>query len=305
MKKIVVFLLVALGAGLLAACGAPAPANVALSFTDGLGREVALDQPAQSIVSLSPPLTEMLFAIGGGDQLVARDSFSDYPEAALALPDIGGGFAEYDLETIVALGPDLILAGDIQTPELVQSIEDLGLQVFYVANPSSLEDMLESIQVLGALSGHEAEAAQVTANLAMRIQAVDDALAGDIQPVPIFYELDATDPAKPYTPGPGSFYSHLIQRAGGDNLGDELGTEWAQASVEFLLVRDPYYILLGDALWGVMPESVAERPGWETLSAVREGRVLPFDDNLLARIGPRQVDGLEALARLLHPDLFK
>ncbi len=290
---------------LLASCGTPVPAQSAITITDGLGREISLDQPAQSIVSLSPPFTEMLFAIGAGDQLVARDSFSDYPQEALALPDIGGGFAEYDLETIVALNPDLVLAGAIQTPELVQSIEDLGLKVFYMANPASLEEMLESMRILGAISGHEAQAGQVVKDLQARIHAVDDALTKDRNLVPVFYELDATDPAKPYTPGPGSFYSHLIQRAGGDNLGDELGTEWAQASVEFLLVSDPQYILLGDALWGITPESVANRPGWDALSAVKEGRVLPFDDNLLARIGPRQVDGLEALARLLHPDAFE
>ena len=118
-------------------------------------------------------------------------------------------------------------------------------------------------------------------------------------------ELDATDPAKPYTPGPGTFYTAMIEQAGGANVGAELDSEWAQVSLEFLLVRDPQYILLGDAMWGVTPESIAERPGWDALTAVKEERVLPFDDNLIARIGPRQVDGLEALAQILHPEAFK
>ena len=301
-KIISILLLAAL---LLGACAPAAPAASATTITDGLGREISLDEPAQSIISLSPPFTEILFAIGAGDLLAARDSFSDYPEDALGLPDIGGGFAEYDLESMVALEPDLVLAGDIQTPELVQSIEDLGLKVFYINNPASLEEMLETIRTIGVISGHEAEAEQVVGSLEARIQAVDDTLAEIDAPVTLFYELDASDPAKPYTPGPGSFYSHLIQRAGGENIGDELGTEWAQASVEFLLVKDPQYIILGDAMWGVTPESVASRPGWDALSAVQTGRVLPFDDNLMARIGPRQVDGLEALARLLHPQAFE
>lgn len=302
LKKWTTLLLAAL---LLGACAPAAPAASVTAVTDGLGREISLDEPAQTIVSLSPPFTEILFAIGGGDLLAARDSFSDYPEDALALPDIGGGFAEYDLETIVALNPDLVLAGDIQTPELVQSIEDVGLKVFYINNPSSLEEMLATIRTIGVISGREAEAEQVISGLEARIQAVDAALADIDAPVPLFYELDASDPAKPYTPGPGSFYSHLIKRAGGENIGDELKTEWAQASVEFLLVRDPQFIILGDAMWGVTPESVAGRPGWDALTAVQAGRVLPFDDNLMARIGPRQVDGLEALARLLHPQAFK
>jgi iron complex transport system substrate-binding protein len=271
---------------------------------DGLDKEVQLDAPAGTIVSLSPPITEMLFAIGAGLQVVARDSFSDYPAEALELPDIGGGFSEYDLETIIALDPDLVIAGSIQTPELVQSLEELGLTVFYLANPIDLEGMLDAIRALGKISGHNSEAGDLTNALSARIQAVDEALA-DVNPVSVFYELDATDPAKPYTPGPGSFYSRLISRAGGTNIGDQLDTEWAQAGLEFILVNDPQFILLGDAMWGTTPESVAARPGWSALTAVQEGRVLPFDDNLLARIGPRQVEGLEALARILHPDAFE
>jgi iron complex transport system substrate-binding protein len=121
----------------------------------------------------------------------------------------------------------------------------------------------------------------------------------------VYYELDATDPAKPYTPGPGTFYTALIETAGGINIGASLSGEWAQIGLEALLSMDPDLILLGDAQWGVTPESIAQRPGWNTLTAVKNNRVLPFDDNLIARIGPRQVDGLEALARVLHPEAFK
>jgi iron complex transport system substrate-binding protein len=288
----------------LGSCGQINLKEAPISVVDGLDKEVQLDAPAGTIVSLSPPITEMLFAIGAGLQVVARDSFSDYPAEALELTDIGGGFSEYDLETIVALDPELVIAGSIQTPELVQSLEELGLTVFYLANPVDLEGMLDAIRVLGKISGHNSEAEELTSALAARIQAVDEALV-DASSVSVFYELDATDPSKPYTPGPGSFYSHLIARAGGMNIGDMLDTEWAQAGLEFILVSDPQFILLGDAMWGTTPESVAKRPGWESLTAVREGRVLPFDDNLLARIGPRQVEGLEALAKILHPEVFE
>lgn len=288
----------------LSACAPAATQPADISFVDGLGREFRLEEPAASIVTLSPPITEMLYAIGAGEQIIARDSFSDYPPAALELTDIGGGFADYDLETIVALDPQLVIAGGINTPELVQSLEDLGMTVYYLSNPGSLEEMLEMMRTLGRISGHEKEADAVAADLQDRIKAVDGALGQDRKPVSVFYELDATDPTKPYTPGPGSFYSHLIARAGGDNIGDDLESEWAQTNLEFILTKDPQFILLGDAMWGVTAEAVAERPGWTALTAVKEGRVLPFDDNLLVRIGPRQVDGLESLARLLHPDLF-
>jgi iron complex transport system substrate-binding protein len=300
------FLTILAAAALLSACAAPAPAVQAeISLVDGLDHTIALEAPAQKIVTLSPPLTEILYAIGAGEQIIGRDSFSDYPEAALALPDIGGGYSEYDLETILSLEPDLVIAGSINTPELVQSLQDLGLTVYYLSNPSDLDGTLAAIQTLGQLSGRPDEAQTLVDALSARIAAVDEVLAGTNDLPSVYYELDASDPAKPYTPGPGTYYSALIARAGGQNVGDAMEAEWAQISLENLLVADPQFIILGDANWGVTPESVQERAGWEALSAVQNGNVIPFDDDLLARFGPRQVDGLETLAKILHPDLFE
>ncbi len=288
------------------ACSPSATAvSAEISVIDGLEKQIMLDQPAENIITLSPPITEILYAVGAGEQVVARDSFSDYPEAALSLPDIGGGFAEYDMETIISLEPDLVIAGGINTTELVQSLEDLGLTVYYLANPSDLEGTFASIEALGVLSGHEDQAKELVDGLRSRVDAVSTILE-DVEVKPtVYYELDATDAAKPYTPGPNTFYTSMIEMAGGVNIGEALEFEWAQISLEQLLIEDPDLILLGDAMWGVTPESVAERAGWGSLTAVANGIVLPFDDNLIARIGPRQVDGLEALAKIFHPDLFK
>jgi iron complex transport system substrate-binding protein len=121
----------------------------------------------------------------------------------------------------------------------------------------------------------------------------------------VFYELDSTDPNAPYTAGAGTFIDTLIGMAGGDNVGQALGSQYGQLSLEKLLVENPDVILLGDSAYGATPESVAGRPGWEALAAVKDQRVYPFDDNLVSRPGPRLVDGLEAIARLLHPELFK
>ena len=298
-------MLVFLAGLFLISCGPTKAQSGPIALTDGLGRQVSLDAPAQKIVSLSPPVTEMLFAVGAGEQVIGRDTFSDYPESAKALPDIGGSFGKYNLETIVSLAPDLIIAGEINTPELVQSLEDLGLKVYYLANPSNLDGTFAALQTLGTLSGHAKEADRLVADLRSRVDALQTALKDVSNKPTVYYELDATDPAKPYTPGPGTFYTALIETAGGVNIGASLSGEWAQIGLEALLTTDPDLILLGDAMWGITPESVAQRPGWDALTAVKEGHVLPFDDNLIARIGPRQVDGLEALARILHPEAFK
>ena len=307
MKKYFIINSLILVLGLFMASCVPASTSVStLTFTDGLDREITLDSPAQKIVSLSPPITEMLFALGAGEQVIGRDAFSDYPEAAGALPDIGGGMGKYDLEAIVSLEPDLVIAGAINTPELVQSLEDLGLSVYFLSNPADIEGTFSALQTLGVLSGRSAEAGKLVSELSERTEAIKTLILDATASKPtVYYELDASDPAKPYTPGPGTFYTALIENAGGENIGATLSGEWAQIGLEALLTIDPEVILLGDAMWGVTPESVSQRPGWSALTAVKEGRVLPFDDNLIARIGPRQVDGLEALARILHPEVFK
>ena len=276
-----------------------------INLTDGLGRSILITNPAQRIISLSPPLTEMLFAVGAGGQMVGRDSYSDYPADAKKITDVGWSYGKYSLETVVNLKPDLVLAGEITTPELVASLENLGIKVFYLKNPLNLDEMYAMLKIVGALSGHTTEADALVKNLQQRGAAMQVKLAKVTSHPTVFYELDATDPSKPYTPGPGTLYTNLISMAGGENIGSRLSTAWAQISLEQLLVDDPTYILLGDANFGTTPEMVGQRAGWQTLTAVKEGRVLPFDDNLLVRYGPRLLDGLEALAKVLHPEIFK
>ncbi len=284
----------------------PTPESLTINLTDGLGREVILSGPAQQIVSLAPSNTEILFAIGAGEQVIARDSFSDYPEEAQSVTDIGGGWGEIDMETIVSLQPDLILAAEINAPEQIQSLEDLGLNVYYLSNPLELEGLYENLRIVARLTGREVGAEKLIEELQARVATVDERIAtAESQPV-VFYELDGTDPNAPWTSGPGTFIDLLITRSGGANLGNVLEGSWAQISVEELVTQNPEIILLGDAVWGgVTPEDVAARAGWENLAAVQNGRVYPFDDNLVSRPGPRMVDGLEQIAKLLHPELFE
>jgi iron complex transport system substrate-binding protein len=300
----------------LAACGSatsaatepvatPPPAGSSITLTDGLGRTVSLPAAAQRVVSLTPAGTEILFAVGAGSQVVGRDMFSDYPAEAVSVADIGGSMGEYNLEAILALQPDLVLAGGINPPELVASLEDLGLTVFFLPNPVTLEEMYTNLEAVGALAGRGSEAAVLVESLSARVAAVDAAIAPLSYQPSVFYELDATDPSNPYTAGPGSFVDLLILRAGGYNIGSELEGQWATISIEQLLVVDPVIIILGDAAYGETPEKVAARPGWESLSAIQNGQVFTFDDNLVSRPGPRLVEGLEALVELLHPGVLK
>lgn len=308
MKRVfAVLLLTALFSLMLAACIPPAgePAAGTIELTDGLSRPVSLEAPAQKIVSLSPSITEALYAIGAGPQLIGRDEFSDYPVEAKALPSVGGSFGDYNYEVIASLQPDLVLASEINTPEQVQALEALGMKIYYLANPTDLESMYASLTILAELTGRQKETETLVAGLRSRVQAVEGKLAAVTEKPLVFYELDATEPAKPWTAGAGTFLDLLISQAGGRNVGAVLGSAWAQISQEELLLQNPQIILLGDAAYGVTPEAVADRPGWDAISAVQSGQIYPFDDNLVSRPGPRLVDGLEALAAILHPDLFK
>jgi iron complex transport system substrate-binding protein len=275
-----------------------------ISLTDGLNRTITLSGPAQRVISLAPANTEILYAVGAGAQVVGRDEISDYPAEVLALPTVGG-YSGFDLEAMVALHPDLVLAGGINTPELVASLEQLGLTVYLLPNPGTLEEMYINLETVAKLTGHESETATLVESLKRRVAAVDQEILLLSYKPTVYYELDATDATKPFTAGPGSFVDLLISRAGGFNIGAGLQGQWAQISLEQLVVANPNVIILGDSAYGETPEKVALRTGWGTLSAIQDGQVFPFDDNLVSRPGPRLVDGLEAMAKLLHPEVFK
>ena len=303
------FLIALLIIPLLAACGpgrTSTPATPSITMTDDLGRTVTLAGPAQRVVSLAPSNTEILFAIGAGAQVVGRDETSDYPAEALSLPTVGG-WSGFSSESIVALHPDLVLAqgGGLNSPELVASLERLGLTVYVLPNPPTIEAMYTNLETAGVLTGHGTDATTLVDSLKRRVAAVDQKIMPLSYAPTVYYELDATEPTKPYTAGPGSFVDLLITRAGGINIGAELQGQWAQISLEQLLVANPAIIILGDAAYGETPAKVAQRPGWGTLAAIQTDQVFPFDDNLVSRPGPRLVDGLEALAKLLHPGVFK
>ncbi len=277
-----------------------------IRIQDGMGEIVELAAPAQRIVSLAPSNTEILFAIGAGAQLVGRDSFSDYPAEALQIQDVGGGFGNLNTEAIIALQPELVLASPLSSTEQVKGLRDLGLTVFVLPNPLEFEDLYNNLMTVAVLTGKMNETETLIAQLKQRVQSIEEKLAGITQRPLVFYEIDGTDPNAPWTAGPNTFIHMLITKAGGENFGSQLEGEWVQVSLEEILRRDPDIILLGDAIWGgVTVEAVAARPGWGDLRAVKTQQVFPFDDNIVSRPGPRLVDGLEALARLLHPDRFQ
>jgi len=278
------------------------PTPVAISITDDAGRTVKVAGTPQRLVSLAPSNTEILFALGLGDKVVGVTDFCDYPEEAKAIEQVGTYF-EPNIEKIFSLSPDLVLA-ITGLPEVIAKLEELGIPAL-ILNPSDLEGILANIRLVGKATGAEKEAEALISKMRERMAAVTEKAAEAKESPKVFCEIDATDPSKPWTTGPGSFMDAMIRLSGGTNVAADAESPWVQLSAEEIIAKDPQIIILADSKFGVTAESVGERPGWEAITAVKEGAIYGIDDDLISRPGPRIVDGLEAVARIIHPELFE
>jgi iron complex transport system substrate-binding protein len=183
---------------------------------------------------------------------------------------------------------------------VVTKLRALHLKVL-VTDPTDLKGILHDIILVGEAAGVPGTATKEVAGLQRRIDAVTRVVAPLNSRPTVFYELDKTL----YTVGHGSFMDALITMAGGANIAGGVSNPYPQLSAEKVIAADPQVILLGDAAYGITPAMVAARPGWSAISAVKDHHVYPFNDDLASRPGPRIVDGLEQLARLLHPGAFR
>ena len=273
-----------------------------ISVVDDAGRTVEIAKMPQRIISLAPSNTEILFALGLGDKVVGVTDFCNYPEEAKSIEQIGTYF-DPNIEKIFSLSPDLVLA-ITGLPEVIAKLEELGIPAL-ILDPSDLEAVLTDIQLVGKVKGAEKEAEALVSEMRGRIAVVTEKATEVKERPTVFCEIDATDPSKPWTTGPGSFMDAMIRLSGGTNVAADAESAWVQLSAEEIIAKDPDIIILADSKYGVTPESVRERPGWEVITAVKEGAIYDLNDDLISRPGPRIVDGLEAVARIIHPELFE
>ena len=272
------------------------PFSVAWSeirVTDDAGQELALQRPAQRIVSLAPHITELLFAAGAGDHIVGVSEFSDYPEAALAIPQISGG-GGLDMETIIALQPDLVVAWQSGNPDRqVKRLQSLGLTVFF-SEPRRLEDVPETIRKLGRLAATRAVAFEQAARYEQRLDDLRGRYSQQSE-VSVFYQVWG----KPLMTINGEhLVSDVMKSCGGRNVFAALPALAPQVDIESVLVANPDVIVVGaDAGDNSMLESWRR---WPELSAVKHNRLYPIQRELLVRHTPRILDGMEQLCEILE-----
>jgi iron complex transport system substrate-binding protein len=274
-----------------------------LTLTDDAGRQVTISAAPTRIVSLAPSNTEIVCALAACDDLVGVTDFDDYPAQVASVTHVVVG-AVVDVEKVAAAQPQLILAaGNELTPTaMIDQLTQLGYPVLSLY-PHDLDGVHDDISLVGAAIDARPAAAELVASLKAREDAVITAVASAQRPR-TFFEVGVFE-GSIYTAGQDSFLASLISLAGGQPItGDAASTA---IQLEDLIAADPELILLGDAAYdpSITQASVAARPGWSDMTAVKEGRIAAVpEDPVITRPGPRIVDGLEALAKAIHPQLF-
>ncbi len=264
--------------------------------TDQTGRQVDVPDHPHHIVSLAPSITEIIYALGAGDELVGDTDFCDYPPEAKLKPHVGE-VVNPSLERIVALKPDLVFGtAEANRRETADQLARLGIPLYGLTS-HNLEQTFVSIQDVGEVLGHERQAQELLGSLRARVAAVEKRVAGQPRPKVLFVVW-----YRPLiTAGPQTFISDVIHRGGGVSISGDLKGEWPRLSLEVALQRDPDVILIPQtAAFSPSLEDFEKLPGWKDLRAVKQHRLYLVPETIL-RPSPRLVDALEEVAAILHP----
>lgn len=288
--------LAVLGASLLAACGSDADeatdtTAVAAAASETVAPESG-DTPSR-IVSLSPSHTETLFAIGAGAQVVAVDSFSNFPAEA-PITDLSA--FEPNVEAVAGYEPDLVVLSD-DMGGIAAALEQLEIPILLLPAAQNLDEVYAQIEQLGAATGKVGEAAELVKDMQTDIDEIVTSLPEQAEPLTYYHELDNTYYSVTSTTFVGQLYSLLGLENIADAADDGTAGGYPQLSAEYIVEQDPDLVFLADTkCCGQTAATVAARPGWDVLTAVTNGGVVEFDDDIASRWGPRIVDQLRTVA---------
>jgi iron complex transport system substrate-binding protein len=278
---------------------ATAVAAFPLTVTDFQNRSVTVPRRPERIVSIGPSITEFLFALGAGPRVVGADDFSDEPAAAKQIEKVGG--IKVNFEKVVSLKPDLVLSVKF-SDGTIETLAGAGLLVL-VVDPQTIGDVARTAILLGRAVASDGEA--MARDIQKRVEDVRSKTSSGATKPRVYHEIDASDPTKIFTVGPGSYIQDLIEIAGGQNIAARATNAYPQLSAEEILRGDPEIIVLAAADYSPKPEQVAARAGWSAITAVKNKRIVTIAPDLINRPGPRVGEAAEAYARLVRPDLYR
>jgi iron complex transport system substrate-binding protein len=267
-------------------------ADYPLEYRDALGTNVRIEVQPRRIISLMPSITESLFYIGAGPQIIGATKYCNYPEAAKKIPRIGDLNLNY--ERILSLNPDLILGDPVLISKSLEKLRGMNLKVVAIRT-QKVSEIMTTLRVLGNITGHSREANEAARKMEESVAQIVNRTSRLARPR-VF--LEVWD--KPLmTVGGDAFLGELIAMAGGQNIAQDVTRAWAQISEEVVIHGDPEVLLL---LTG-NKDAYAERPEWKQVSAIRKGRVYELDRDLYSQPSPRLVLALQQLAQLIHPEI--
>jgi len=276
-----------------------AAAEPFVTITDMTGREISLDEPATRIVALSAADCEVLYAIGGGDALVGRGEYCDYPAEVLDVPSVQSGY-DTNIEQIIALEPQVLLMSTMaQTEEQIAALEAAGIRVV-VSDAQDIEGVYTSIDMIGKLMGKEENAQAVIDGMKATFADLQEKAQGDGSET-IYFEVSPLEYGL-WTAGTGTFMNEITEMLGLKNAFDDV-EGWAAISEEQVIERDPDYIVTITMYFGEGPTPIEEimgRPGWENIKAVKNEAILNLVDNELSRPAPRLADGAQMLYDFIY-----
>jgi iron complex transport system substrate-binding protein len=275
----------------------PTPEDTSYTVIDSQGTEINFETTPKTVVSLAPNVTEIIFALGVEEKLIARTDWCNYPEDVFNYTSVGN-IDQPDVEAIIALDPDVVILSEITMQELALQVKDAGIPIVVVDEEGSFAGAYRCIEIVGMVLGADEKAAEVIDGMKEQIDAVSAKVAG-AEKKTVYYVMGYGEYGD-FTAGKGTFISEMIAAAGGINVADDTDG-WAY-SVEKLVEHDPDLLLL--SVWAPS-EGLKTATGYKDLASVKEDKMFTLDDDSLQRLGPRLGEAFEKMAKAIHPELFE
>ncbi len=269
-----------------------------LEIVDGMEQSVRLEAEPKKIVSLAPNNTEILYALGLGDRVIAVTDYCNYPEETENVEKIGS-FRTLDVEKMISLKPDLVLSYGLQEESVADALKNAGIPVISYM-PESIDQIYETIRDVAKATNVAEKGKELIASMEQKKKEIAEKLDG-VEPVTVFYEV-ADQPLM--TAGEPSFINQLITLAQGEDIAAGLPA-YSTYAVEDLIAKNPEVYLVPSDNPNASPEAVAARPGFGELDAVKNGRIVVVNADIASRPGPRIIDALEEFAKAIHPEAMK
>ncbi|MBG9454711.1 iron ABC transporter substrate-binding protein [Lysinibacillus sphaericus] len=277
-------------------------ATFPMTITDAIGKDITLEAPPEKIVSLIPSNTEILFDLGLNDEIVGVSDNDDYPAEATKKDKVGG--TDYNIEQIIALTPDIVFAhasGMSYSKGAIEQLEAVGVKVFVVADAKNFNETYTTIEQLGRATGKLEEAKKIVAKMKAKVEEVETKLEG-VEPKKVFVE--SSDEPQIYTAGKGTFMNEMLEMIHAENVAADVNG-WYPIDAEQIIAKNPDVIVVAYNYVPNILTKIPQRPGFETITAVKNKAIVQVDESTTSRQGPRLADGLEEIAKAVYPEAFK